>query len=68
MRHETFTAELTPEKIELLRIERINNRKNQVETTMRLRALAEISETLDTDSLLSLCLSLAKGSINHGVI
>ena len=65
MMHETFSVDLTPEKIEVLRIERVNNRDNQVETTMRLRALAEISELLDTDSLLSLSESVTNGA-EHG--
>ena len=65
MMHETFTVDLTPEKIEVLRIERANNRNNQVETTMRLRALAEISELLDTEALLSLSESVTS-SAEHG--
>ncbi len=65
MIHETFSVDLTPERIEVLRIERVNNRGNQVETTMRLRALAEISELLDTESLMSLSESVTNGA-EHG--
>jgi hypothetical protein len=49
------------ETIEFLHIEWLNTRKNKVEMTMRLRALAEISGLLDTDALMCLCEYLSKG-------
>ena len=63
MINQDFRRSIVPEEIEIRRIEHVNIRNNQVETTMRLRALAEISEMLDTESLLSLCESLAN-SVN----
>jgi hypothetical protein len=51
---------LSPEKIEVLNIEWINTMKNKVESTMRLRALAEISRHMDTESLISLSAHVSK--------
>jgi hypothetical protein len=48
-----FEYRLDPMRSEIQLIEQINKRNNEVETTIRLRALAELSELLDTESLLS---------------
>jgi hypothetical protein len=50
-----------PTRVEIELIEKINKRNNRVETTMRLRALAELSELLDTESLLLVLDQVVKG-------
>jgi hypothetical protein len=61
MIYNIFEYSIDPTKMEIELIEKINKRNNHVETTMRLRALVELSELLDTEALLSVLHSVVKG-------